>query len=318
MLPWKELYSEMYIGNKVSHIISYVVLKYGTAVCASFVLIFICAESLHGDASTVQAGIHGDTTAYAVALGLDKPWYTRFVVLCKDIVMGGGMSLAYHTPVLDIIVQKLYITAPLALFGFLASVGIGISMGVCTHVYRGYVLPVCIVLGIAIPVVWLGIFAIYMGAVVLGIFPFGGVDTVGAYVLPVLVIGVSQGMITAHYTRIALVTVANKDYMFLAELRGLGKFRKVLYHGIPAISGTLWALFGLQMGFLITGVVVLERVFSISGVGDLLFQAVVMRDTPVLVMLVSLLCVLVIVINAISDLGAYITNPTLRKGYQNV
>ncbi len=304
----------MYTGNNLS----YAVGKYATAICMAWILVFACVEMVPGNSATILAGTTGDVEAYVRVLGLDAPWYKRFLYMIRDILSGGGVSFVYKVPVMDIIWHRLLVSLPIAVFGFILSTVLGLCMGVCAVAFRSFVVSVFIAVLLAIPVVWLGIIAIYVGAVVLGWFPFGGTDTIGAYVLPIVVIGISQGMITAHYTRVALNTITHKDYIHFARLRGLSPVSTLCKHGIPAVSGTLWALFGLQMGFLITGVVVVERLFSIAGVGDLLLQAVLVRDTPLLAMLVSLLCVFVIAINAIADVGAYLTNPVLRKGYTHV
>ncbi len=307
----------MYTGNKISYAwVSYTIGKYITAICMAWILIFTCIEILPGTSATIMAGTTGDVNAYVTALGLDVPWYQRFFAMIVDILSGGGVSFVYKVPVFDIIWQRLGVSLPIAIFGFVVSTVLGVSMGICAVAYRSVIISICIAILLAIPVVWLSISAIYFGAVVLGWFPFGGTDSMQAYILPIGVIGISQGMITAHYTRVALSAIIHTEYIHFARLRGLGKISVLLKHGVPAVSGALWALFGLQMGFLITGVVVVEKVFSIAGMGDLLFQAVLMRDTPLIAMLVSLMCVCVIVINAIADMGAYMTNPILRQGYK--
>lgn len=296
----------------------YAVIKYSTAICMAWIFIFASIELLPGNSATVLAGTTGDVQSYSTALNLDAPWHTRFLAMVSDIFSGGGVSYVYNAPVLDIIWDRVKISTPIALLSFILATFIGLSMGIIATAYRTPFISVWIAVFLAIPVVWLGIFCIYIGAVVLGWFPFGGTDSIMAYVLPVCVLGLSQGMITAHYTRVALTHINHTDYMQFARLRGLTKISALTRHGVPAVMGTLWALFGLQMGFLITGVVVVERVFSIAGIGDLLFNAVLMRDTPLIAMLVSLMCVLVIFINAISDMGAVLTNPILRKRHKYV
>lgn len=284
----------------------------------AWIVVFACVELLPGNSATVLAGTTGDVDAYITALNLNAPWYGRFWAMISDILSGGGVSYTYNTAVIDIIWDRVKISTPIAILSFIVATFIGLGMGICATAYRTPFISVWIAVFLAIPIVWLGIFCIYIGAVVLGWFPFGGTDSITSYILPVLVLGLSQGMITAHYTRVALSTVVYTDYMHFAHLRGLSKISALYRHGLPAVMGALWALFGLQMGFLITGVVVVEKVFSIAGIGDVLLHAILMRDTPLIAMLVSLMCVFIILINAISDIGAYLSNPILRKRHKYV
>ena len=284
------------------------------------ILAFLSIDNLPGDSATVLSGITGDVQVLREQMGLNVPVLERYVSWILSALSGDlGQSVIYDMPVADIVAQRIAITMPLAIMSFILSSIFGVVFATLAVVYRGAyvskIIGLMITVFLAVPVVWLCLFFILTLSIGVGYFPSGGYDSVNSYVLPVLALGLTQGAIFARYVIITLSGVEHKDFLHFARIKGATKIGAYIKHGLPAVAGSLLAIMGLQIGFLMTGVVVVERIFSMPGLGDLLYQSMIMRDIGVASSVIAVLVFVIICVNTLVDVLVYIATPVLRKGY---
>ena len=284
------------------------------------VLAFVSIDSLPGDVATVLSGTTGDSQTLRQDLGLNLPVIDRFIQWISAVFHGDlGRSFIFDMPVMNIVRQRIAITMPLALMSLVFAVVFGVLFATIAFVYKGQIgykiILFMITVFIALPVVWFGLFLISTLSIGAGLLPSGGYDGMHSYILPTLTLGLTQGAITARYTLNALSMIEHKDFIHFARLRGASKMGAYIKHGLPAVAGSLLAILGLQIGFLMTGVVVVERIFSMPGLGDLLYQAIILRDIPVASAVIAFLVMIVIFVNTFVDIVVYSISPALRKGY---
>ena len=174
--------------------------------------------------------------------------------------------------------------------------------------------------GLAIPDFWLGILLMLIFSVHWGLFPAGGfpgweVDSWGsakALFLPALALGVIRAAILARLTRSSMLEVLREDYVRTARAKGL-KERTVVYgHALKNALIPVLTIFGLQMGQLIAGAIIIENVFTLPGLGRLVFQAIAQRDLPVVREVVLFMAAAVVMVNFLVDLSYAAVDPRIR------
>jgi peptide/nickel transport system permease protein len=157
--------------------------------------------------------------------------------------------------------------------------------------------------------------------VVLGLSPAGGfpgwqagtMAGLSALVLPALALAAPQAAILTRIVRTAVVEAMDEDYVTLARAKGRGAGAAVVRHALPNAWAPILTIVGLQFGFLLAGAIVIETVFSLPGLGRLLFQAVAQRDLMVVQGVVLVLVAAVVVVNALCDGLAAAANPRQRE-----
>jgi peptide/nickel transport system permease protein len=174
-------------------------------------------------------------------------------------------------------------------------------------------------LGIAVPNFWLGLLLILVFAVSLGWFSSGGFagwdagigPALKSLLLPAVALATVQGAILARITRSALLEESRSDFVRTARAKGLSRRRTLLAHVLRNAMVPVVTVMGLQFSFLLAGTIVVENVFSLPGLGRLVFQAISNRDLVVVKDVVMLLATLVIVVNFLVDLAYWAIDPRL-------
>jgi len=299
---------------------------------AASLLVFAVLEILPGNAAEVRLGNTAtpeQLAALTKQLGLDQPAALRYARWLAGMARGDlGTSVAYDTPVTELLAERLALSLPLAVMAMLLTTVLALVLGVyaASHHNRPGDLGVMAFsqLGIAIPNFWFAILLILVFAVKLQWFPAGGFpgwreeDGGGlwpglqALLLPAVALAVVQAAILARITRSAVLEVMREDFVRTARAKGLGRravlWRHVLRNAmIPVIT-----VMGLQFANLLTGTIVVENVFSLPGIGRLVFQAIANRDLIVVRNVVMLLAALVIVINFVVDVLYAVIDPRLK------
>ena len=212
---------------------------------------------------------------------------------------------------------------PLAVAALALTVLIAVPVGIVAAARRGGPADTAIMgltqLGIAVPNFWLAILLVYLFAVTLRLLPSGGFpgwdDPAGALstlVLPAISLAVPQAAILARVTRSALVEALGADYVRTARAKGASGARVLHAHALRNAAVPLVTIMGLQFAFLLSGVVIIEQVFSLPGLGRLAFQAIVQGDLPVVRGVVMVLVAAVVVTNFAVDLAYAAIDPRLR------
>ena len=295
---------------------------------AASVLIFMVQGVLPGNAAQVMLGESAtpeSVAALSAKLGLDQTAPVRYGRWVKGLLTGDlGTSVSYDVPVADLIAERLAVTAPLALMAMLLTTLIALALGIYAASHHNQAGDVGVMaasqLGIAIPNFWFAILLILVFAVKLQWFSAGGFSgwaddpwqAFKALVLPAVALAVVQAAILARITRSAVLDVLREDFVRTARAKGLSRRRVLWRHVLRNAFVPVLTVMGLQFASLLTGTVVIENVFSLPGLGRLIFQAISNRDILVVQNVVMLLAASVIVINFVVDVLYAVIDPRLK------
>ena len=288
-------------------------------------IVFTVLEVLPGDPALLILGVNAqeDTLAALRAeMGFDRPALVRYVTWVGGFFSGHlGISHTYSVPVAELIGERLAITAPLALLAFVLSTALAVPLGMyaATHHNRpgDYGVMVFSQIGIAMPEFWLGILMVLLFAVTLGWLPaigFPGWEAgifpaLRALLLPATALAVSQAAILARVTRSAVLEVLRADFVRTARAKGVSEGAILYGHVLRNAAIPMVTILGLQVAFLLAGVIVVENVFTLPGLGRLVYQAVTQRDVIVVRDVVVLLVGMVVVVNFLVDLAYALIDP---------
>jgi peptide/nickel transport system permease protein len=316
--------------------ISFFLLKRFASLCLTLLVasavVFTVLDVLPGNAAEVMLGESAtpeSVAALSAKLGLDRPALVRYGDWLKGLATGElGTSVAYDTPIGQLVGERLVVTGPLALMAMLLTSALAFSLGLFAAARHGKAGDVGVMgvsqLGIAMPNFWFAILLIWLFAVKLRWFSAGGFPgwseadgggvgpALRALVLPAVALAVVQAAILARIVRSAVLDVLREDFVRTARAKGQSP-RGVLWgHVLRNAMVPVITVMGLQFANLLTGTVVIENVFALPGLGRLVFQAIGERDLPLVRNVVMLLAAAVVVINFVVDVLYVVIDPRLR------
>jgi peptide/nickel transport system permease protein len=226
--------------------------------------------------------------------------------------------------VFDLIGSRLAVTGPLALMAMAIAVVLALPLGIFAARHQNRPADAAVMtgtqLGLAIPDFWLGILLMLLFSVHWGVFSAGGFPgweenfwgSLQALFLPALALGLIRAAILTRLTRSAMLDVLREDYVRTARAKGL-KERSVVYgHALKNALIPVLTIFGLQMGQLLAGAIIIENVFTLPGLGRLVFQAIGQRDLPVVREVVLFMAAAVVMVNFLVDLSYAVVDPRIR------
>jgi peptide/nickel transport system permease protein len=302
----------------------------GTLIGAS-AIVFLVLEILPGNAAQMLMGPDAApdaVAALATKLGLDQPAWTRYWHWIGGMLTGNlGDSYAYSSPVMDLILQRLALTLPLAVMAMLLTTVLALVVGITAasrHNQAGDVgLMGLTQLGVAVPNFWFAILLILLFSVKLQWFSAGGFDGWGtgvegvldglkALLLPALSLAVVQAAILARITRSAVLEVMREDFVRTARAKGVTKRAVLWTHVLRNALIPVITVMGMQFSELMAGTIVVENVFYLPGLGRLIFQAISNRDLIVVRNCVMLLAAMVVIVNFIVDVLYAVIDPRIK------
>lgn len=278
------------------------------------------------DPTTLTANSEAALAQQRAALGLDQPVVIQYVRWIGQVAQGNlGFSFVYKQPVLRMIGDRLWATVQLGGVAIIVAVLLGVSAGVVSGL-RPYSLFDQIVSILSygawsFPNFYLGMILIYIFAVQLKVLPSAGMMTPGVddfgdrikhMILPVTALGVQFIGQFARQTRSAVLEVRAEDYVTTARAKGLSPRRITARHILPNALIPIITIVGLSIPVLITGAIVTELVFSWSGMGTLMLNAITARDYPVVMGTVLTIGVVVLIVNLIVDILYAVVDPRIR------
>jgi len=292
------------------------------------VIVFLVLEILPGNAAQMLMGADASpdaVAALATKLGLDQPAWTRYWHWIGGMLTGDlGNSYAYGSPVLDLVLERLSLTIPLALMAMAFTTVLALIVGVTAAARHNKLGDVGLMgltqVGIAIPNFWFAILLILVFSVELQWFSAGGFDGWGegilpglkALLLPALSLAVVQAAILARITRSAVLEVMREDFVRTARAKGVSQ-RAVLWgHVLRNAMIPVVTVMGLQFSELLAGTIVAENVFYLPGLGKLIFQSISNRDLIVVRNCVMLLATMVVIVNFVVDVLYAVIDPRLK------
>ena len=293
------------------------------------VAIFAVIESVPGDPASFMLGMNAAPDTLAAArqeMNLDRPVTERYLRWAGGMVVGDfGQSYTYRVPVSELILDRIRVSLPLAVYALVLSVVIGLPAGIAAAARRGrpsdWTVMGATQLGIAVPNFWFAMLLVLVFAITLRWLPAGGFPgwsagiwpTLKSLTLPAVALALPQASILARVMRSALIETLGQDYIRTARAKGLSVRQTIIGHGLRNALIPVLTILGLQFSFLLAGAIIIENVFYLPGLGRLIFQGITQRDLIVVRSAVMLLVFTVIVVNFLTDLAYAAVDPRLRK-----
>lgn len=251
------------------------------------------------------------------AWGLDKPLWQQYLVFMRRAVRGDfGMSVEYRIPAMRLVTQRLKWTYVLTLASALVALMIAIPLGVLSAIYRNspidFFTTALATFGQAMPGFWLGLMLILIFSVQLRALPAYGVERPTAIIMPALALGTGMAASLSRLTRSAMLETLGQDYIRTAYSKGLAERVVVLRHALRNALVPVVTNFGLQLGWLLGGSVIIESVFSWPGLGRLMIDSINVRDITIVQAGLLFFAVSFVLINLIVDIAYTFLDPRVR------
>lgn len=283
-------------------------------------VLVILIQFLPGDPARVIAGMQAsqaEVDRIRHSMGLDQPMIVQYLTFLGHLVQGNmGFSARMGTPVLVEIGNRLPFTLELAILGTLVGVVAGILLGVMSATHKNKLADtigsMIGVMGISMPVYWLGILLIVLFSVNLKLLPTGGAQTLSSLILPVVTLGVFSMAIVSRMTRSTMLDTLGQDFVRTVRAKGVVEWLVVYKHALRNSFVPILTVIGLQFGTLLGGAVLTETVFSWPGIGQLLVTSIQARDFPMVQGIVFVFAAMFIVVNIITDLLYGVVDPRVR------
>ncbi|MFI6791712.1 ABC transporter permease [Nonomuraea sp. NPDC050383] len=298
------------------------------SVAAAGVAVFAFMAVLPGDPAEVALGVNATPQAVAelrARFGTDRPPVTQFLDWFGGLAQGDfGTSYVTSSPIGPQIADRLGVTAVLVIGGMVIALLVAVPAGTFAAVHHrdplGAAVSAVSQIGIAVPAFLAGILLVFVFAVKAQVLPSGGYvpiadDPAGwlrGLLLPWLSLGLVQGAVLTRYVRSAVLDVMREDYLRTARAKGRGRMGALWRHGLRNASIPVVTVLGLQLATLLVGAVVVERVFVVPGLGDLLLNGVAGRDLLLVQGVVMVLVAAVLLINFVVDVCYAALDPRLR------
>lgn len=267
-----------------------------------------------------------DVDALREELNLNKPVLEQYFIWISGIFRGDfGQSIQYHRPVLDIMQERLPRTVAIGLPTLVISTIIGIAFGIISAIRRGkfidQVITFLATIGMGTPVFWIGILGIYLFAMRLGILPIQGFTSptedfakyVHQAILPVFCLSTHQVASVSRQTRTNMLDVINQDYIRTAKANGIRPSSIVFKHALRNALIPIVTVIAMQVRMVIGGSLIVEQVFNIAGIGQLLQTAVGNRDYLIVQGAVLVISLVTVGCNLLVDILYGVVDPRIRK-----
>ena len=294
------------------------------------VVVFLLIHLTPGDPAAVILGPEAsaaDVQALRAQLGLNDPLHVQFLRWLGGVLQGDlGDSLFIRQPVTEVLADAMGPTLSLAILAELLAVVVAVPAGIVAARRRGTAVDRAFMggalLGISVPSFLSGLFLALVFAVGLGWFPVAGFrpleDGLGRHltylVLPAIALGGLQAALIARTTRSAMLDVLTENYMKTAKAKGLSEQVRIYKHALRNAALPVLTVIGQTFGTLIAGAAVVETVFNIPGIGQLVVNSVERRDFVVIQGVVLLIAVSYVLINLVVDVLYSILDPRIRVG----
>jgi len=257
------------------------------------------------------------------SLGLDQPLHIQYGRYLARIVRGDfGRSIQSREPVVDRLLATFPVTLTLAVVGVVWTIVVSVPMGIVAAYRRNSVVDlasiVVVLTGSAVPVFAVGLILLWIFAILLRWLPLGGyaslatVDGWRDIALPAIKVGSGTMALLARLTRSSMLESLNQEYVRTARAKGMHELRVVVRHAFRNALLPVITIVGLQFGFLLSGAVVTETIFSLPGMGRLLVDAILSRDFPIVQGAVLFLAVTFVLTNLLVDVVYAVVDPRVR------
>ena len=283
---------------------------------------FVLLQVVPGDPVALMLEKRADPETIAKVrkeLGLDLPYYVQYLNFIKGAIhLDFGTSYFTKEVVTDALIRCFKVTVKLACMSFIFASVIGIPCGIFAAVKRGKgidtVVMVLSIVGVSAPAFWVAIILQILFGLKLNVLPISGFDTPASYILPSLALGARYAGNIARITRTSMLEVLGQDYIRTAKAKGAMRWAVILKHALKNAMIPIVTLVGTDFGYKLTGSMLIEKVFSIPGLGKLAVDAMSNRDLPLLEGTVMYIAFVFVVVNLIVDVSYAFLDPRIRYG----
>lgn len=284
------------------------------------VLIFLMLRVLPGDPARVLAGLNASeeqVSRLREQLGLNDSLLAQYWGFISGLLQGDlGQSARTSRPVTTEILARLPATLVLAVVATLVGSVVGVTAGVVAAVRRNsvvdHVISSVAMMGVSMPVYWLGLLLILLFAVSLGWLPAAGSAEPLSIVLPAVTLAAFSTALVSRMTRASMLEVMGQDYIRTAQAKGAPPRTVIIRHGLRNAFIPILTVISLQFGALLGGAVLTETVFGWPGIGRLLVDSIAARDFAVVQGIVLVYAFLFILVNVIVDVLYVYVDPRIR------
>lgn len=298
--------------------------------CVS-VVVFIITRVIPGDPAAVMLGPQATNEAVEALrqkLGLEDPLLVQYGRFLLQLIKGDlGISIAYHQPVINLILNAFPNTVLLAfaalLIATIVAVPVGIISAVKQYSFFDYFSMTLALVGVSMPVYWLGLMLVLVFSIKLHLFPAIGMgslenglgDIISHLVLPSIALSTIPMANFARITRSSMLEVIRQDYIRTARAKGLQEWIVIGKHALKNSMVPLLTVMGMQISMMLSGAVLTETIFAWPGMGRLIVDAIEKRDFMMVQGGVMFLAFIFVMVNLIVDILYVWVNP--RINYDN-
>lgn len=311
------------MSRALTRYLSLRLLRAAATVWGVVTLVFLLVHVIPGDPIDAILGDQAapeDRAALRTALRLDLPLVEQYASFLGDAVRGTfGQSFRQRDrTVATLVVEAIPHTVELALAAMSIALCVALPLGVLAAVRRGSgwdaAARLLALLGVAVPAIWLGPLLVLAFGVQLRLLPLPGdqIDSLGALVLPAVTVGMALCAVLTRQTRAALLEVLSEQYILAARARGVPEPTLLFKHALRNALLPITTVAAAQLGALLSGAVIAEKIFERPGLGSLFLEAFFDRDIPVVQGCVLLVAVIYVGLNLVVDLLYGVLDPRVR------
>lgn len=288
-------------------------------------IVFFLIRLIPGDPAATLLGSHATPQAVQelrAQLGLNQPLWTQYLTFLSRLVKGDlGYSYVYDSPVSGLISTSLPTTLWLLVSGTVCTLLIAVPLAVLAAARRGGAADAVIravpVVGLGLPAFWLGIMLILVFGLKLGWFPVGGFgdDPAGhlrSMVLPGVTISLTLAPILIRSLRASMIDVLGSDYIVTAHAKGISTARVVFGHALRNAAVSSVTVLGVNIAYLTGSTLVVERVFSLPGIGQQMINSILGRDFPTVQGITLIFAIMVVTVNLLTDVTHAALDPRVK------
>jgi peptide/nickel transport system permease protein len=288
-------------------------------------IVFFLVRLIPGDPAATLLGTHATPTAVRelrATLGLDKPLWTQYLTFLGHLFQGNlGFSYFYNSAVSGLIWTSLPVTLWLLVAGVVFTVVIAVPLAVLAAARRGGIADNIIravpVAGLGLPAFWVGIMLILIFGLKLHWLPVAGFGTnfpqhLRSMVLPGFTIALTLAPILIRSLRASMIEVLGSDFIVTAQAKGIGTERVVFGHALRNAAVSSITVLGVNIAYLTGSTLVVERVYSLPGIGQQMINSILSRDFPTVQGITLVFAILVVVVNLLTDVTHAALDPRVK------
>ena len=297
------------------------ILRFVLLLAAASVVIFTLLRAVPGDPARVALGVSATEEAVAelsARLGLDQPLPVQYLDWVSGLLTGDfGISMSSGKNITDTVIERAGVSLTLTLVAMAVSLAVAVPVGVYlarrTHSPDGAVVGALSQVGIIVPSFLVGIALVALFSVRLGWLPANGWGTPAHAVLPVASLALVQASILTRYVAASVREEMGKDYVRTGRALGASIGNVLFTSALRNAALPVITVVGVQLASLVVGAVVIERVFTIPGLGTMLLDAVGNRDLATVQTVMMVIVAFTLVVNLIVDLTYAVVDPRIRR-----